>query len=295
MRIEFRWRWGLCGFLMLLALTLVACGRARPDLRASNEEVLFWRASYDFQRGRYEDARIKLQTLISQVPTSPLVPEARLGVGRSYFEQGRYEEARLEYGRFLIFHPRHERMDEALYFIALSYFRQMDRVDRDQTPTVKALVGFRQLLTEVPGTPYKEDARQKITQCRFQLASRDLAVGLFYLHRGDYRAARGRLERILDEYPDVGLTPKALFYLGETYREEQQAEKAEEYYRQVLATDPNSEWAARAGKRLGVTVVVSPDKVEPKSSAFREFWDLVKESWRDLKHSLGSTVTAIGR
>lgn len=276
------------GALLLLA----ACAKDRAlDTSALNEESLFWRANYEFMRGRYEEARERLRLFVTQFPNSPFLPEVRLGIARTYFEEEAYEQARVEYERFLSLHPRHERMDEAMYYIGLSYFRQMERVDRDQTATRRAMMAFNTLLTEVPDTPYKADARERVAFCRRRLAAKEIDIGLFYLNRDAFTAAKARFQRVLDQYADTGLEPKALYHLGEAYRGLKDKEKAQEAYRQVVEKYPDSLWAVEAGSRLGIKVVVQS---KPSDNAAEEpsggIWGFFKESWEEIKTTFRNTL-----
>jgi outer membrane protein assembly factor BamD len=251
------------------------------------EAGLYWRANADFQRGRYADAREKLQALLNQFPGSVLAPEARLGVARTYFEERLYNEARSEYQKFLQVHPAHERLDEALYHIALASFRQVERVDRDQSMTRRAVQAFQQLLAEVPDSPYAPEARARLQEARRRLAEKELEVGLFYFRREEYAAASGRFAMVLREYAGLGLEGEALYYLGEVARARgEQSEAAAAYYR-VIAEFPDSPFAVAAGKRLGVQVEARPaSPPEAKSSRNPSLLDLLKDSWTDFRESV---------
>ncbi|MFQ5883052.1 MAG: outer membrane protein assembly factor BamD [Candidatus Methylomirabilales bacterium] len=267
-------------------LLLGGCASNRSLDTAVSEEALFWRANYDFMRGQYEEARERLRLYVTQFPDSPVVPEVRLGIARTYFEEENYEQAQVEYERFLSLHPRHERMDEALYFIGLSYFRQMGKADRDQTSTRRAVIAFRKLLTEVPDTPYAEDAEAKIEIARRRLAAQEINVGLFYLKRDKFKAARGRFQRVLDRYAGTRLEPRALFYLGEAYAGLKEKEKAQETYRQVVERYPNSLWAVEAADRLGIRVMVrstSGESIDYPEESSGGIWGFFKESWEEIK------------
>jgi outer membrane protein assembly factor BamD len=283
-------KWLRGSFFVLLILTACAKDRAL-DTSALNEESLFWRANYEFMRGRYEEARERLRLFVTQFPGSPFLPEVRLGIARTYFEEEAYEQARVEYERFLSLHPRHERMDEAMYYIGLSYFRQMERVDRDQTATRRAVAALNTLLTEVPDTPYKTDAQEKILFCRRRLAAKEIDVGIFYLGRDEFRAAKGRFQRVLDHYAGTGLEPKALYYLGEAYRGLKDKEKAQGAYLQVVEQYPDSPWAVDAGSRLGIKVVV---RSKPGDTTAEEsgggILGFFKESWEEIKTTFRNTL-----
>lgn len=286
--------WTIALLLLVPSLVLGACSSGPSLQPAADAEGLFWRANYDFMRGRYEEAREKLRLFVTQFPDNPAVPEARLGIARTYFEEGNYGQARVEYERYLALHPRHERLDEALYYIGLSYFQQMEKVGRDQTATGRSVVAFRRLITEVPGTPYGEDAKAKIFIARRRLAAQEFYVGLFYLKRDKYKAAIGRFQWCLDQYPGTGLEPKALYHIGEAYTRFEEKLKAEAVYRQVLEKYPDSRWAVEAGDRLGVQVVVQAqsedDKYPDESSGgiggfFEESWDEIKAAFRNTLRS----------
>lgn len=278
------------GFLVVLVpvLFLGACATdSSMSIAPVDEEGLFWRANYEFMRGHYEEAREKLRLFVNQYPDSPLIPEARLGIARTYFEEEHYEQARVEYEQFLRFHPRHGRMDEALYYIALSYYRQIERADRDQTAAHRAVDAFQRLVTEVPDTAYKEDAKEKSTIARRRLASHEMLVGLFYLKRDKFEGARGRFQTVLDQYTGTGIEPKALFYLGEAYAGLGQEQKSLEAYQQVLLRYPDSVWAVESGDRLGITVVLNAKTAEGNSKYPEESSEgiltLLKESWQEIK------------
>jgi len=280
------------------SLILGSCANSRdPTIRrVNNDEALFWRANLDFMKGQYEEAREQLRTLVTQFPESPLIPEARLGIARTYFQEEHYEQARAEYERFLSLYPRHERVDEALYYVGLTYFRQIERPDRDQTASRRAVVAFRKLLSEVPDTQYREDAEAKIAVARRRLATHEMDVGLFYLKRDKFTGAVGRFQGVIDRYNGTGLEPMAFFYLGETYAKMEEKEKAQDAFRQLLEKYPDSLWAVVAGDRLGVKVVLQSRPAEDRKNSDEEtggIWDLFKESWEDIKatfkHSLKPT------
>jgi outer membrane protein assembly factor BamD len=285
--------WTVVLLILVPSLILGACAKdSSLSIAPVNEEALFWRANYEFMRGRYEEARENLRLFVTQFPDSPLIPEAHLGIARTYFEEEQYEQARVAYEQFLRFHPRHDRMDEALYFIGLTYFRRIERADRDQTAAQQAVVAFRRLVTEVPDTSYREDAKEKITIARRRLAAQEILVGVFYLKRDKFEGARGRFQRVLDLYRGTGLEPKALYYLGEAYDGLGEEQKALEVYQQVLLQYPDSVWAVESGDRLGIKVVQSETS---ESNSYPEesgggILGLLKESWEDIKAGLKGSI-----
>jgi len=278
--------WGEWFLLVALVGMSLSCASKGREMVPYGEAGLYWRASADFQRGRYAEAREKLQALLNQYPGSVLAPEARLGVARTYFEERLYNEARSEYQKFLQLHPAHERLDEALYHIALASFHQMERVDRDQSMTRRAVRAFQQLLAEVPDSPYAPEARARLREARLRLAEKELEVGLFYLRREEYAAASGRFTLVLREYAGLGLEGEALYSLGEIARTRGEEAEAAAAYRRVIAEFPDSPFAVAAGKRVGIQVEARPAQPpEAKSSRNPSLLDLLKDSWTDFRET----------
>ena len=230
----------------------------RSEAPAGSDQELMGRAEAAMARKKYDEGREDLQRLINQFPESELVPTARLNVGRSYFNEKHYDEARAEYQRFIELFPQHERVDEAHYYMGLSYFRQMEKSDRDQSLSKKAIAEFQTLVNEFRDSQYAADARAKVAQCRRQLAQRELYVGKFYFNRGAYNAAIKRFETILKEYPGSEYDDQALYYLGESLWELEQKGAAKAAFERLLSQFPDSELGPPAAKRIGVTLAQNP-------------------------------------
>jgi len=70
--------------------------------------------------------------------------------------------------------------------------------------------------------------------------------------RGAYGTARSGLEAFLQRYPDHQLAPDAQYYIGETYAQQSQPEKALDAYARVLQLYPNSRRAPAALYKSGL-------------------------------------------
>jgi len=276
------------GYVLLL-VTVSGCSildrftSKRAEALGSSDQELMSRAEAAIGTKKHDEGRKNLQRLINQFPESEMVPAARLSVARSYFTERRYDEARAEYQRFLELFPQHERVDEAHYYIGLSYFKQMDKMDRDQSFARKALAEFQTVASEFKDSQYAADARAKLTQCRRQLAERELYVGRFYFHRGSYGAAIKRFEKILRDYPGSGYDDHALYYLGESLWELEQPTAAKAAFQKLVAQFPESDMAPLAAKRIGVTLVQDPATRKPPPRFFSGVLATVKDTFSELK------------
>ena len=73
-----------------------------------------------------------------------------------------------------------------------------------------AKVIFERLVRRFPRNEYATRARKNLRTCIIFLSEYELYVGNFYYKRGFYRAALGRFNYILQNYPDMGQYHEAI-------------------------------------------------------------------------------------
>src|SRR5919205_1082140 len=111
--------------LMTLGFALVflgGCHHAKVTNPIANldskqpDKTLFDRAMNAMKNGKYETARLLLQTLINSYPDSEFIARAKLAVGNSWFAEGNKAalgQAELEYKDFQTFFPNMPEAAEA--------------------------------------------------------------------------------------------------------------------------------------------------------------------------------------
>ena len=273
---------GVCLLLQGCAIYDYLYGSApRREGQRSDQELLR-SAEASMERRNYEDARKDLQRLMNQYPDSDLATSARLASARALYLGKKYDEARAEYQRFLDLHPQHERADEAHYYLAMSFFSQTDSPDRDQSFTRKALDEFDILINQMPDSQFTPNARERKVQCRRKLAEKELYVGTFYFDRGQYAAAVGRVTSLLAQYPGAGFDDVALYYLGEALWKLEQKDAARAALQRVVQEHSQSEWAAPAAARLGVTLVRTGPPRPKGPGTIDRMWVGLQQGWGEL-------------
>ncbi|MBS1767216.1 MAG: outer membrane protein assembly factor BamD [Acidobacteria bacterium] len=209
--------------ILLIAGSSLACHRKPKSGIYAGEtaDQLLAQGRDCLKQGKVNDARRMLRYIESNMPGTRAYPEAKLLLGDSYFFQGMpsYPEALVEYTGFLTYFPNDPRRDYALYQIALCHYAAIDTAERDQTETRAAIRAFGQLLQESPGSPYAQEAKDKVTQCWRRIAEHELVVGIFYVNSFNYPGAQARLTSLLETYPDYVDRERAYYYLGETFRQ----------------------------------------------------------------------------
>jgi outer membrane protein assembly factor BamD len=242
-------RSGLIAFLLGAA----ACSHGQPDIATltSNSDQVIWEAGQKaMQKHDWESARQHFRRIIDAFPQSQYAPSARLALGDSYVNEGGTASDILAIGayrEFLTLYPSHPQSDYAQYQVAESYFRQKSGPDRDQTQTIHALEEYERLLDLYSSSPYVENARGRIKECRQTLARAEYLAGYFYQKTRQYcRAALARYEGILKEYPDFDDLDLVLLHMAECLHAQGRAAEALPLLGRLLEEFPESDLAASA-------------------------------------------------
>src|SRR5260370_6036234 len=131
-------------FRYLITITLIAglltsCGFRRKKYEnpitkdtKQPDKVLLDRAIDDIEHGRYEVARITLNTLINTYDQSEFLAKAKLAIADSWYREGGAHglgQAEAEYKDFILFYPTLEEAAESQQKICQIHYRQMDKAD----------------------------------------------------------------------------------------------------------------------------------------------------------------------
>src|SRR5246127_3828452 len=157
-----------------LALTVGGCHHNKvtnPIAHVDSKQpdkVLFDRAMDAMKKGKYDVARITLQTLINTYPDSEYIARAKLAVGDSWYAEGStasYQQAEVEYKDFITFFPQLPEASEAQLKIANMHYKQMEKADRDYTHALRAEDEYRQVLLQYPdNTKLVPEAKQRLRE-----------------------------------------------------------------------------------------------------------------------------------
>src|SRR5579885_939855 len=115
--------WLSRALIALIACGLVSsCGLRRKKYEnpitkdtQQPDKVLFDKAIKDIERGRYEVARLTLNTLINTYDTSEYLAKAKLAIADSWYREGGAHglaQAEAEYKDFILFYPTMEEAAE---------------------------------------------------------------------------------------------------------------------------------------------------------------------------------------
>lgn len=218
----------LTGIALILIATLVSSGCFRrrkyenPITKdtVQPDKVLFDKAMKDIERGRYEVARLTLQTLMNTYDTSEFLAKAKLAYADSWFREGGSHglaQAEAEYKDFILFYPTLEESAEAQEKVCMIHYRQMEKADRDLHHALRAEDECKNLLVNFPNSKFAPEAKQLLRNVQEVIAESESRVGIYYHQKGAFPAAANRLKMLVDQYPLFSKADEALWQLGDSY------------------------------------------------------------------------------
>jgi outer membrane protein assembly factor BamD len=213
--------------LLVIAALLSSCGFHRkkydnPITKDTQQpdKVLFDRAINDIEHGRYEVARLTLNTMINTYDTSEFLAKAKLAVADSWYREGGTHglaQAEAEYKDFILFYPQMEESAESQWRICGIHYRQMEKADRDPSQAQRAEEECRNVVTNFPNSKYVPQAKQMLRDVQEVLAQKEFLAGTFYWSRQAFPAASARLSYVADQYPLFSQADQALWELADSY------------------------------------------------------------------------------
>src|ERR1017187_4121075 len=184
------------------------------------DKELFDKARIALKKGRFDVARLDLQTLLNTYPSSEYQMRAKLAVGDAWFKEGgtaALTQAEAEYKDFITFFPQAPEAAEAQMKVADIYFMQMEKPDRDYNNAERAEQEYRNMINSFPDSTLVPRAKQKLRDVQEVLAERETQIGLYYGSRENFTASIARLETVVDTYPLYSKSDQALLGIGDAY------------------------------------------------------------------------------
>jgi outer membrane protein assembly factor BamD len=187
------------------------------------DKALYDKAELAVKHGRYDVARLDLQTLLNTYPDSQYMMRAKLGIADSWFKEGgtaALTQAEQEYKDFITFFPNAPEAAEAQMRVGDIYFRQMDKPDRDYSETTHAEEEYRLMIQQFPDSPLVPQAKQRLREVQETLASREADIAAFYASRSNWAATIARYQTVIDTYPLYSHMDDVLVNLGDAFETE---------------------------------------------------------------------------
>jgi outer membrane protein assembly factor BamD len=184
------------------------------------DKELFDKAMKALKKGKYDVARLDLQTLLNTYPDTEYAMRAKLAVGDTWYKEGgsaALTQAEQEYKDFITFFPNTPEAAEAQMKVGDIYFQQMQKPDRDPQNVMHAEQEYRQMIQQFPDSPLIPRAKQRLRDVQEVMAQRQFEIGQFYASHENWQATIARLQTVADSYPLFSHSDQTLITLGDAY------------------------------------------------------------------------------
>ena len=190
------------------------------------DKELYDKAMLAMKKGRYDVARLDLQTMLNTYPESEYAMRAKLAVGDTWYKEGgsaALTQAEAEYEDFITFFPDAPEAAEAKMKVADIYYQQMQKPDRDPINAEEAEKEYREMINMFPDSSLIPRAKQKLRDVQEVLAEREAQIGWYYQSRENFNAAIARLQTVADTYPLYSKSDQVWLAIGDCYADQAHA------------------------------------------------------------------------
>lgn len=273
---------GYCGLIVLIGLIsiLTACGGAKNKVGGENAAVpgrdkeLYEQASQKARKGRYDEARLLYNVVITTYADSEFLPLAKLAIADSFYLEGgtsNLEQAIGGYKDFAQYFPTHPKVCDVKHKIAHALMRQMGAYNRDASKAKQAEFQLKAALQSCQVATVRPSIESDLKDVQQVLGLHELDVARFYINtRQAYKAGESRLRDIINQYPFFSYYDESLYLLGVSLIEQEQPEEAAEYFTKLVRDYPNSEFTKsgrdyleKLGKAIPTPANSNPAPVRP--------------------------------
>jgi outer membrane protein assembly factor BamD len=241
------------------------------------DKVLFDTSIDDIEHGRYERARLTLQTMMNTYDTSEFLAKAKLAVADSWMREGGAHgmaQAEAEYKDFILFYPNMEESAEAQFKICEMQFLQMDKADRDNVHARLGDAECKDVLAKWPNSQLATKAADMDRKIQEVLAEGEMKVAEFYAQKGGngYFSSANRANSLVDQYPLFSRADDALWLAAGDFNQmgDKYEDKQANMYTRLVRDYPLSLHAEEARRNLQAMGRPVPD-ADPVAEARMRF------------------------
>jgi outer membrane protein assembly factor BamD len=258
-----------CGFKRKKYENPITKDTQQPD------KILYDKSIKNIEKGRYELARLTLNTLINTYDTSEYLAKAKLAIADSWYREGGTHgmaQAEAEYKDFILFYPAMEEAAESQKRICDIHIGLMEKADRDPNNALRAEYECKQLMTQFPNSKFVPETQQKLRNIQEALGEAELKVGDFYHHKGSNAAAANRMDGLVNQYPLFSRADFALWEEADSYRKMGKVarEKEGDALAKIVRDYPLSPYVESAKKRLKELEMPIPE-ADPRAVAHMKY------------------------
>lgn len=210
------------------------------------DKIIYEDAAKKAKKGRYDEARLLYNVVITTYPDSEYLPLAKLAIADSFYLEGgtsNLEQAIGGYKDFAQYFPTHPKVCEVKHKIAHSLMRQMGAYNRDASKAKQAEFQLKAAAQSCQNSPFLVTVDRDLKTVQQVLGLHELDIARFYFNKQAWKSTEGRLRDIINQYPAFSYYDEALYRLGVSMIEQEQPEEAADLFTRLVRDFPNSEFA----------------------------------------------------
>ena len=237
----------------------VAAAPAEPSKDQAKVAARWLREGDEALRGNnYEAAARAYEYVRVTFPYLGAATEAELRLADVDYQSDEWLAARDRYNNFVKLHPTSPEVDYAAFRSAMTWYREIPgdffvlppSTEKDQTAVRGAQSALKRFLQTHPKSKHVPEAQQALADTERRLAEYEVYVADFYRKSGRWEAVAGRLESVVERFPDSQFAPAALLNLHEAYTKLGRADEARAALQKLVAAYPESPEGKKAQSLL---------------------------------------------
>ena len=162
------------------------------------------------EKRNFNDAIRIFEEIKFQCGGSPMMDTVYYYTAISYFRQRQFDDARVEFEALYREFPRSPFAEEAHFRVAQMRYLRSPRIQRDQAETKEAMKLFNDYFEMYPEGVFTDSAKILFASALNKVAEKEYSVATFYRKQRKHEAALIYYRSVLSTYPDSDFAPPAI-------------------------------------------------------------------------------------
>ena len=238
----------------VLLVPLVKPNVAQAAPKALTAEEVYALGQKYLKAKYYTKALEQFNRVRSYFRDDPYSLKAELAIAEIHYEKSEWDEARVAYEDFMRAHPRYPELDVVIYHLGMTIYRKAPIIaDRDQTWTKQVVSTWTGFNARFPESEWRDEVEKNLGKAEARLARKELTIAQFYKRREAWSAVVGRVEPMLQTWPETPDKDTALLLLGTAHHRMGNTEAAKETLQRLTTESPKSAELQALTRELSTT------------------------------------------
>jgi outer membrane protein assembly factor BamD len=172
------------------------------EIKTDDPEKAYEAAKRKFDHGDYLSAIEDFSFIKIKFPGTAASDKIQYYLAESYYMRGEYLLAAYEFETFLKNYPLSPLFPDAKYGLGLTYYRLSPKYSLDQEYTKYAINELQSFVELFPNDKNAAEAANRLKELRDKLAYKDYSIGLLYMKLDNYKSAGIYFENVYENYID---------------------------------------------------------------------------------------------